>query len=191
MRLLGEKLRILNYMMDSQSHNDQENNYEQRRYSMTVSLTEMQAQQKVFEDELEELKIKIEANNLTNQEQLRNLERAILEVRDKARDAMHITIGVDGKNGLRGSLETLVRDVTSMSESFSVLKSSANSYSEMKTLLLRLFAASAMTIMCQFGGAVWLVSSLHSKQESMREDLNRVLAILDKRHDDASKAISK
>ena len=190
MRLLGEKPRTLNYMIDSQSHNDQDNNYEQRRYSMAVSLTEMQAQQKVFEDELEELKIKIDANNLTNQEQLHNLEKAILEVRDKARDAMHISIGVDGKNGLRGSLETLGKDVTSMSESFNVLKSSAENYSEMKTLLLRLFAASAMTIMCQFGGAVWLVSSLHSKQESMREDLNRVLAILDKRYDTSAKPIS-
>lgn len=174
-------------MSDFQQNHEQESNFNPRRYDIAVSLTEIQAQQKSFEEELEEFKIKIEANSIANQEQLRKLESAILEVRDKARDAMHISIGVDGKNGLRGSLESLVRDVTSMSESFNDLKQSVSGYSDMKSLLLRIFAASAMTILCQFGGAVWLVSSIHSKQESMREDLNRVLAILDKRGHEASK----
>jgi hypothetical protein len=104
---------------------------------------------------------------------------------------MHVSIGVDGRNGLRGSLESLVRDVASMSESLNIVKQSASNYADMKALMLRLFAASAMTILCQFGGAVWLVSSLHSRQEDMRQDLNRVLTLLDKHRDDQIKSTAK
>lgn len=178
-------------MNNPNSTQEQDTSADLARYNLAINIAEIQAQQESFEQELEDLKIKLEANSVANQEQLRNLERAVLEVRDKARDAMHVSIGVDGRNGLRGSLESLVRDVASMSESLNIVKQSASNYADMKALMLRLFAASAMTILCQFGGAVWLVSSLHSRQEDMRQDLNRVLALLDKHRDDQIKSTAK
>ena len=94
---------------------------------------------------------------------------------------------VDGKNGLRGSLESLVTHVTAISKDFEFLRQAAHSYNETKTLLFRVFATSAIAILIQFGGAVWCVASLHAKQESIREDLNRVLMHIDRKHEEVSK----
>lgn len=178
-------------MTDAQSNFIPNDNSEVSKYNIAIAITELQAQQESLKQKVEDLNIKSEATNIALKAKIESIEKNIAEVRDQARDAMHISVGVDGKNGLRGSMQSLLDDVSSMSESLQVLKQTANDYAEMKTLLLRLFAASAMTIICQFGGAVWFVSSLHSRQESMREDLNRVLTILDKRFDDSPKVIVK
>ena len=122
---------------------------------------------------------------------LDNIETTLKTVQDQARDALHVAIGVDGRNGLRGSLNTLVSDVSKITEALHGLKQHAGDYAEMKSTLIRMFVASAFTMLCQFGGAVWFVSSLHSRQENMREDLNRVLAILDKRYEEAPKVLVK
>lgn len=122
---------------------------------------------------------------------LDDVEGTLKVVQDQARDALHVAIGVDGRNGLRGSLNTLVSDVSKITEALHGLKQHASDYAEMKSTLLKLFAACGITILCQFGSAVWFVSSLHNRQENMREDLNRVLAILDKRYAEAPKVIVK
>jgi hypothetical protein len=151
------------------------------------SLIELQGDKKVIVSELDSMKIRVESNALTVQEQLRALERSVLEIRDMARDAKHISVGVDGQNGLRGSIANLTRDVTSMTQDFNFLRQTAHNYNETKNLLLRLFVTSAVAVIIQFGGAVWFVSSLHSKQESIREDLNRVIRHIDKTYDEQGK----
>lgn len=122
---------------------------------------------------------------------LDSVEDTLKVVQDQARDALHVAIGVDGRNGLRGSLNTLVSDVSKITEALHGLRQQANDYAEMKSMLLKLFVACTVTILCQFGSAVWFVSSLHSRQENMREDLNRVLAILDKRYAEAPQVTVK
>jgi len=151
------------------------------------SVTELESNRKVTVAELDSMKIKLESNALTVQEQLRGLERSVLDIRDMARDAKHISVGVDGQNGLRGSIATLTKDVNSMTQDFNFLRQTANNYTETKNLLLRLFVTSAVAVIVQFGGAVWFVSSLHSKQESIREDLNRVIRHIDKINEEQSK----
>jgi len=143
---------------------------------------------RVREAELDSIKIRLESNALTVQEQLRGLERAVQDIRDMARDAKHISVGVDGQNGLRGSIANLTRDVNSMTQDFNFLRQTANNYTETKDLLMRLFVTSAVAVVVQFGGAVWFVSSLHSKQETIREDLNRVIRHIDKTYDEQGKA---
>jgi hypothetical protein len=101
-----------------------------------------------------------------------------------ARDAKHISIGVDGKNGLRGSLELLVKDMSGMTEDLEFLRQSAHSYNETKAVLLKLFATSAMAILIQFAAAVWCVSAINARQDSIRQDVNRVLTLIDKLHID-------
>lgn len=156
-------------------------------HELVESVNNLQSDKKVTIAELDSIKIRVEANAVTVQEQLRALERSVLEIRDMARDAKHISVGVDGQNGLRGSIANLTRDVNSMTQDFNFLRQTANNYTETKNLLLRLFVTSAVAVIIQFGGAVWFVSSLHSKQESIREDLNRVIRHIDKINDDQSK----
>jgi hypothetical protein len=178
-------------MAESSSFYDSETNQDQVRYNLTMAIAELQSKQKALEQELGDIKIKLEANNISAGDQLRNLEKSLQDVRDKAIDAMHISVGVDGQNGIRGDVKEMSAKLSTLSESLYVLRQTANSYVEIKSLVLRLFVASAMTILCQFGAAVWLVSSLHSRQESMREDINRVLLILDRRQEPPSKALLK
>ena len=156
-------------------------------HELFESVSNLESDRKVTIAELDSIKIKIESNALTVQEQLRGLERSVLDIRDMARDAKHISVGVDGQNGLRGSIASLTRDVNSMTQDFNFLRQTANNYTETNNLLLRLFVTSAVAVIIQFGGAVWFVSSLHSKQESIREDLNRVIRHIDKVNDEQVK----
>ena len=154
--------------------------HENSLQNLTALVAELQSDRKVTVSELDSIKIRVESNAITVQEQLRALERSVLEIRDMARDAKHISVGVDGQNGLRGSIANLTRDVNTMTQDFNFLRQTAQNYNETKNLLLRLFMTSAVAVIVQFGGAVWFVSSLHSKQESIREDLNRVIQHIDK-----------
>lgn len=156
-------------------------------HELTGAVNALESDRKVTVAELDGIKIRLESNALTVQEQLRSLERSVMDIRDMARDAKHISVGVDGQNGLRGSIANLTRDVNSMTQDFNFLRQTANNYNETKNLLLRLFVTSAVAVIVQFGGAVWFVSSLQSKQESIREDLNRVIRHMDKMYDEQSR----
>jgi hypothetical protein len=160
----------------------QDYSQEQTNLNIMATLSDIQSHKKLTDAELSNLKLRIESFASTVKEQIGNLEKNVLEVRDKARDAMHISVGVDGKNGLRGSMETMLREVTSMSEDFAVLRQTAQNYNETKDFLLRLFVSSAVAMFIQFGGAIWFLSSMHNKQENMREDLNKVISYVDKKH---------
>ena len=171
--------------MDSQQDFSSEHN----QLSIMAALSDLQSHKKVTDAEISNVKIRIDSLSSTVKEQVSNLERAVLEARDKARDAMHVSVGVDGKNGLRGSMETMLRELTSMSEDFTVLRQTAQNYTETKDFLLRLFVSSAVAMFIQFGGAIWFLSSMHNKQENMREDLNRVITYIDKKSDEHAKVV--
>lgn len=141
---------------------------------------ELEIHQKLTDNEINSIKTKLDIYNHQTSEQIKVLEKSVTEIKDMATKALHVSIGVDGKNGLRGSLEAISKDVTSMIRDFEILKSSAKSYLETKRLLLQLFTVSAAAVIVQLCGIVWYFSSQHSKQEVMRDDLNRVILSIEK-----------
>jgi len=150
------------------------------RHCVITLKADLENQKKLIALELNNIKLKMDNLIATDNEKLDALDIAVSEAREKARDAMHVSVGVDGKNGLRGVMEILIRDVANMSKDIEVLRQTANSYTETKTLLARLFTSTALALFLQFAGAIWFVSALHSKQESIRQDLNRVLLYIEK-----------
>jgi hypothetical protein len=100
-----------------------------------------------------------------------------------ARDAKHISIGVDGRNGLRGTLDNLVKDVSKLSSDVEIVKKAADDYVGTKAFLSRLVIASFMGVMGQVCFAVWYVSAQHTQQEAMKQDVTRLLARMDRQAD--------
>ena len=160
-------------------------------HDIVTALAELQSQKKLTDSEITNIKVRLETDTHNTHEQLKNLEKSVSQIRDMARDAYVIGVGVDGKNGLRGSLESLARDVTRITEDFEFLRQTAHSYVEIRSFLLRLFVASAATILLQFGGAIWYASSQYSRQESLRNDMNRVISYIDKRSEESSRQALK
>jgi len=111
--------------------------------------------------------------------QLEKLEETLTEVRDLARDAIHICIGVDGHNGLRGTLQKLTTDVEHIGKEFSEVSTTVKDHKELKSQLFKFLTASAMILITQFAGAVWYMSEQHSKQENTRADLEKLSAMVE------------
>lgn len=155
---------------------------------LLLDVTELQSQKKLTDAEITNIKIRLESYIATTQEQFRLLGATINEIRDMARDNKHITIGVDGNNGLKGTLASLVKDVNSMAKDFEFLRQTAHSYVEMKTWLIRLLITSVAAIIFQFAGAAWTLNMQASKQDAFKEDLNKVVAFINKQQDDFSKS---
>lgn len=114
------------------------------------------------------------------QVQLDKLEETIIEVRDLARDAIHICIGVDGHNGLRGTLHKLTSEVELISKEFADVREATKSNKESRLNLTKFLAASALVLITQFATAVWYMSAQHSKQENLRNDVDRLAAYVEK-----------
>lgn len=148
--------------------------------------SELEIHQKFMDNEINSIKAKLDDHNYQATEQIRVLERNVAEIKDMATKALHVSIGVDGRNGLRGSLENISKDVASMIKDFEILKSSAKSYVETKALLLQLFSVSAAAVVAQLCGIIWYFASQHSRQEVMREDLNRVILSIEKLKEEAA-----
>lgn len=161
-------------------------NTPQGHYNMDVvaTLIELQMQRRIADNELNAIKINLEQSIAASKEHFRVLENSVTEIKSMARDAMTVSVGLDGKNGLRGSLEHLTKEFSTLPRDIEFLKQTANHYLEMKSLLLRLFATSFAAIFLQFGGAVWYVSEQHVKQEVIRDDLNKVLNYFQSRNGD-------
>jgi hypothetical protein len=151
------------------------------------SHTELEMQQKYMDNEISTIKNKLETWNYQTGENFKALEKSVAEIKDMATRALHVSIGVDGRNGLRGSLETIIKDMNGMSKDFEFLRSSAHSYVETRSLLLKLFAVSAAAVVVQLCGIVWYFGSQHSRQEVMREDLNKVIGYIEKMKEDTLK----
>jgi formamidopyrimidine-DNA glycosylase len=155
---------------------------------LASDVTELQSQKKVTDAEITNIKIRLESYIATTQEQFRTLGATINEIRDMARDNKHITIGVDGNNGLKGTLASLVKDVHSMTRDFEFLRQTANSYVEMKTWLIRLLITSVTALVFQFAGAAWSLNLQAAKQDAFKEDLNKALSFINKQQDDYAKS---
>jgi hypothetical protein len=135
---------------------------------------------KLLEIELSNIKSRMDSIVETGKTQHEALDRVLNETREKVRDAMHISIGVDGRNGLRGTMEIVKAELSAISKDLEFLKQAAYSYNSTKQLFTRLFTSTALAIFIQLMGAIWFVSAMHSKQDALRDDLNRVLIYIDK-----------
>jgi hypothetical protein len=151
--------------------------------NMVASISDLESDNKIFDSELQAIKENLEASSADTKEQFKSLDKSLLEIREMARDAKHISIGVDGKNGLRGAIQALSDNVHNITSEISSIKQSANSYEETRSFLGRLLVACIATFLLQFGAAVWYISSYNAKQEAIRTDLNRVIAYIDKVQD--------
>jgi hypothetical protein len=96
---------------------------------------------------------------------------------------MHISVGVDGRNGLRGSIANLSEQMAVLVKEFGYLKETAHSYVEMKELVMKFFATAAVGLFFQFAAAIWYFSGQHQQQQSMRDDLNKVISYIDKQQE--------
>jgi len=143
----------------------------------------LESSNKALDSELEAIKLKLESVSEETQEQLKALDKSLVEIRDMARDAKHISVGVDGRNGLRGAIQNLSTDVSKITSELNTLGHAAHSYNELRVFLSKLFIASITAMVIQFAGVVWYLSAQHSKQESLRTDLNRVIAHIDKQQE--------
>jgi hypothetical protein len=101
-----------------------------------------------------------------------------------ARDNKHITIGVDGNNGLKGTLAILVKDVHTMTKDFEFLRQTAHSYVEMKSWFVRLLATSLAAIVFQFVGAAWTLNTQATRQDVFKEDMSKIVAYVNKQQQD-------
>jgi hypothetical protein len=150
-------------------------------HNKLVSLrSDFDMHKRVLELELAGIKTRMDSIIETNKTQHEALDRIVNETKERVKDALHISIGVDGRNGLRGTLETVRAELGVISKDLEFLRQSAYSYNSTKQLFTRLFTSTALAIFIQLMGAIWFVSAMHSKQEALREDLNRVLVYIDK-----------
>jgi hypothetical protein len=133
-----------------------------------ASLTALKSQKQINESAIEDTK-----------EHFKEIEKSIAEIREMARDAKHISIGVDGRNGLRGTLEHLARDVSRLAHDVEFVKKAADDYIGLKSFFTKLLVGSFMGIVTQVCFAVWYVSAQHTQQEALKADVARLLARAD------------
>lgn len=139
------------------------------------SLTELQNQKKLTETAISKLDQAI----LDTKDHLKELDKSVSEIREMARDAKHISIGVDGRNGLRGTLDHLAKDVSKLASDVEFVKKAADDYIGLKSFFTKLLVGSFMGIMTQVCFAVWYVSAQHTQQEALKADVTRLLAKVD------------
>ena len=149
-------------------------------FNTVTAIMQLQNQKLLRDAELNTIRHRLSILDTDINENIKSLETSISSVRDMARDAMHISVGVDGKNGLRGSLANLSEQMAVLVKEFGYLKETAHSYVEMKEMVMKFFATAAIGLFFQFAGAVWYFSGQHQQQQAMRDDLNKVIAYIDK-----------
>jgi hypothetical protein len=149
-------------------------------HDLSETIGVLRAQRDILDEELEDIRKIVNDNEAITQAQFKSLEKTVNEIRDNARDVMHIAVGVDGRNGLRGSIDTLSANVNNVIRDFEFLKNAANNYNETKSVLLKMFATSAIAVIFQLMAGVWYIATEHNKQQTMREDLNRVIAYIER-----------
>jgi hypothetical protein len=147
---------------------------------LSTSVSALESHRRLAEVEITNMRVKVDTHIATTQEQFKSLAGTMSEIRDMARDNRNITIGFDGNNGLRGNLASLVHDVTDMAKDFEFLRQTANSYIEMKTWFVRLLITSVCAIIFQLAGGLWSINMQNAKQDSLREDLLKLTAYIEK-----------
>ena len=152
-------------------------------FNTVAAILQLQNQKLIRDAEIDNIRQNISNMTLETNETLKALEAAVSSVRDMARDAMHISVGVDGRNGLRGSIASLSEQMAVLVKEFGYLKETAHSYVEMKELVMKFFATAAVGLFFQFAAAIWYFSGQHQQQQSMRDDLNKVISYIDKQQE--------
>lgn len=102
------------------------------------------------------------------------VEKLVGEVRTAgvvARDSMAITVGVDGKNGLRGNVSTMRTDVDRISHDVTVMREILENSQALKKLLIGTVSGAVMFGLVQIIGITWFFSSEHAAQESLTRDV--------------------
>jgi hypothetical protein len=115
-------------------------------------------------DTLEELEVKIG-----------HIEKELRDTRDIARDTLHIAVGVDGKNGIRGSLRDLTHSVNKIKEEFLFLRETANNYKELKGTIGRFLLTSLLAFVIQFAGVIWFFANEHNAKENIKVQIIEIV----------------
>jgi hypothetical protein len=168
-------------------HQDSAENSSQYTPSSDPAIWELRNQYMLIDSEIDNIKHQLLGLSENTKKSIESLEQSMHTVRDMARDVMHISIGVDGKNGLRGITASLSEQLAVLAKEFSFLRQTADSYVEMRETVLRYFATAALGLILQFAGAVWYFSAQHQQQQVLKEDLSKVLNLVEKQQE-ASKA---
>jgi hypothetical protein len=151
--------------------------------SSDPAVWELRNHQVLIDSDIENVKKQLTDLSENTKKSIESLDKSMQTVRDMARDVTHISIGVDGKNGLRGVTASLSEQIAVLAKEFGFLRQTADSYVEMKQTVLRYFATAALGLFLQFAGAIWYFSGQHMQQQAMREDLNKVLIYIAKQQE--------
>lgn len=154
-----------------------------QEFNTVAAIMQLQNQKLLRDAELEVIRQRLDTIYSEATESISSLENSVSIVRDMARDAMHISVGVDGKNGLRGSMSNLTEQLHILVKEVGYLKQTADSYMEMRQLVLKYFATAAVGLLVQFAGAIWYFSAQNQQQQALRQDLNKVLIYIDKQQE--------
>jgi hypothetical protein len=167
-------------MLEEDNSISQEDSNRPDQHKLICLKADLDMYKRLLDMELTNLKTRMDSIVEAGKTQHEELDRVVKETREKVTDAMHISIGVDGRNGLRGTMETVKAELSAISRDLDFLRQAAHSYNSTKQLFTRLFTSTALAIFIQLMGAIWFVSAMHSKQDALRDDLNRVLMYIDK-----------
>jgi hypothetical protein len=167
-------------MLENNDSIDQEDSDRPDQHKLICLQADLDMYKRLLDMELANLKTRMDSIVEVGKTQHEALDRVVKETREKVTDAMHISIGVDGRNGLRGTIEAVKTELSAISRDLDFLRQAAHSYNSTKQLFTRLFTSTALAIFIQLMGAIWFVSAMHSKQDALRDDLNRVLMYIDK-----------
>jgi hypothetical protein len=154
-------------------------------FNAVAAIIQLQNQKLIRDAEIEVIRDKISSISSETADSIKSLEHSVINIRDMARDAMHISVGVDGKNGLRGSMATLSEQVSVVAKEFGFLRQTADSYVEMRSIILKFFTTASIGLFFQFAAAIWYFSGQHQQQEALKADLNKVLAYIEKQQEQA------
>jgi hypothetical protein len=111
---------------------------------------------------------------------IKTLEHELRDTRDIARDTLHIVVGVDGKNGIRGTLRDVNTSVNKIKEDFLFLRETANNYKELKGTIGRFLLTSSLAFVLQFAGVIWFFAREHVVVEQLTVQLKKVIEDVEK-----------
>lgn len=94
------------------------------------------------------------------------LDKELRGVRDTARDVLHVAIGVDGRNGLRGNQEKQSVILQQLVENYQLLKDHVDGSKNLKDILVKAFLGMFIYGIVQICGVTWYLASEHA---SLRE----------------------
>jgi hypothetical protein len=111
--------------------------------------------------------------NLENK--VNQIEQELKQTADIAIKTWHVSVGVDGKNGIRGSLNDLTLSVNKIKEDFLFLRETANNYNEIKSGIGKFLLGSSLAFIIQFAGVIWFFAVDHTEKEHLTHKIEAVI----------------